>query len=370
MSALLNYDSDKFNSYIVKLRTMASFSRLFSESDSPYIHYRVTENLYTQCLGAINVSRADCTADALYGKTGVGIKTFVNESYQKIAEFNGLRPQYAHLHGLDLATAISKYRNARIDVTMRSYGLNNMIYHYIVREPGKIKLFECQMHRVDLNHIRILEDTDKKIVFTDGLEEYEFIYSKSTLYKRFDLSNPFFTCDVQIISDPIDALVGYLGEMNLASPNDEFFTIPVQPNQLIIPLYVEDRRGNRSVKEKSGLNIWNAAGRPRDPNEVYIPFPVKIRREHPEFFPHRDIKWDLQLPNGNHLSMKLCQQGEKAIMSKPNKALGKWLLRDVLNLKENQVLTYEYLLEVGIDSVIFTKIDEGKYKVDFIAFDE
>ena len=370
MNSLLNYDSEKFNSYITKLKTMASFSRLFSESDSPYIHYRVTENLYTQCLGAINVSRSDCTADALYGRTGVGIKTFVNESYQKIAEFNGLRPQYAHLHGLDLALAISSYRNARIDVTMRNYGLNNMIYHYIVREPGTIKLFECQMHHVDLNHIRIIEETDKKIVFTDGVEEYEFIYSKSTLYKRFDLSDPFYTCNVQIISDPIDSLVRYFGEMNLVNLNNDFFARPNQLNQLVIPLYVEDRRGNRSVQEKSGLNNWNAGGRPRNPNEVYLVYPARIRNEHPDFFPHRNINWDLELPNGRHLNMKLCQQGEKAIMSNPNSALGQWLLRDVLNLRENQLLTYEYLLEVGIDSVIFTKIGERRFKIDFIAFDE
>ena len=370
MGAILTYDSGKFEDYVTKLKTMASFSRLFSESDSPFIHYRVSENLYADCLGAINVSRKDCTADAIYGKTGVGIKTFINENLQKIAEFNELRPQYTGLKGVKLAKEISKYRNLRIETTIRSYGLNQMIYHYVVREPGVVKIFECPMHKVDIDRIKIIEESNKKIVFTDGLEEYEFMFSKSTLFKRFDLSDPFCTFEVSIISDPIDALVAYLKETMETAPSADFFTIPAQPNQLIIPLYAKTRKGDHVVNQKSGLNNWNAGGRKRDINEVYINFPAEIRHEHPDFFPHKDVKWDLRLPDGKHLSMKLCQQGEKAIMSNPNKALGKWLLRDVLNFEEGKVLTYEYLLEVGIDSVIFTKEDDTHFSVDFIAFDE
>lgn len=369
MGMLLKYDSGKLEEYILKLKTIASFSKLFSQSNSPYIHSRSAENIYCDCLGAINVSRADCTADAIYGKVGVGIKTFVATSNQKIAEFNGLRPSYAHLHGIELAKAIAGFRNNRIDVTMRSYGLSDMIYHYTVREPGTIKVFEEKMNRIDVNNIVLLEETNKKISFTDGLETYDFNFSKSTLYKKFDLDHPFLEFEVSIITEPLEALIEYLRSQNSPSTFD-YFTLPQEPNTLIIPLYTEDKKGNRKVWEKSGLNQWNAGGRARNSNEVYINFPAKIRNEHSDFFPPRDTKWDLRLPDGNHLSMKICQDNDKAIMSDPNKALGKWLLRDVLNLEEGTLLTYEYLLEVGIDSVKFKKEAEGQYSVDFVSFDD
>lgn len=55
----------------------------------------------------------------------------------------------------------------------------------------------------------------------------------------------------------------------------------------------------------------------------------------------------------------------KAIMSNPNKILGKWLLRDVFELPENTIVTYDMLEKFGVDSVIFTKNFEGDYSVDF-----
>ena len=55
----------------------------------------------------------------------------------------------------------------------------------------------------------------------------------------------------------------------------------------------------------------------------------------------------------------------KAIMSNPNNVLGRWLLRDVLELPEGKVITYELLKEYGIDSVVFTRLDKGKYAIDF-----
>ena len=62
--------------------------------------------------------------------------------------------------------------------------------------------------------------------------------------------------------------------------------------------------------------------------------------------------------------MKICQDNGKALMSNPNKALGKWILRDVLSLKEGEVLTYQKLKELGIDSILITK---GKnYSINFI----
>lgn len=52
-------------------------------------------------------------------------------------------------------------------------------------------------------------------------------------------------------------------------------------------------------------------------------------------------------------------------MSNPNKALGKWLLRDVLKLKEGALLTIEILENLGIDSVRIDKIDNQNYMINF-----
>ena len=52
-------------------------------------------------------------------------------------------------------------------------------------------------------------------------------------------------------------------------------------------------------------------------------------------------------------------------MSNPNKDLGHWILRDVLQLKEGQLATKELLSELGIDSVIVTKDDSNNYSIDF-----
>lgn len=123
--------------------------------------------------------------------------------------------------------------------------------------------------------------------------------------------------------------------------------------------------GVKNVPEKSGLNQWHASGRPRNPNEIYIPIPAWIHRKFPDFFPNRDVAFELTLPDRNILSAKVCQDGSKALMSNPNMALGKWLLRDVLNLKEGNLLTYEKLQTIGLDAVVVYKIDSEHYDIDF-----
>lgn len=52
-------------------------------------------------------------------------------------------------------------------------------------------------------------------------------------------------------------------------------------------------------------------------------------------------------------------------MSQSNKELGQWILRDVLNLKEGELLTYSKLQEIGIDSIRIDKIKNGEYQMSF-----
>ena len=136
-------------------------------------------------------------------------------------------------------------------------------------------------------------------------------------------------------------------------------------HQICLRLYSSKSNGTKFIAEKSGLNQWNAAGRPRHPNEIYIPYLAEDRRRTQGFFPGRDEVFKLKLPGGDIIDAKVCQQDCKAIMSNPNKVLGEWLLRNVFGLPEWTLLTYDMLLDLGIDCLIFTKHSELKYSVDF-----
>ncbi len=130
---------------------------------------------------------------------------------------------------------------------------------------------------------------------------------------------------------------------------------------IYLPLYGR----NQTVFEKSGLNQWNAGGREQHPNEVYIPIPAEIHRNFPSFFPDRETPFDLKLPNGNIMQSKVCQDGGKALMSYSNRKLGQWILRDILKLNEGELLTYERLQILGIDSVRIDKISNSEFEINF-----
>lgn len=130
------------------------------------------------------------------------------------------------------------------------------------------------------------------------------------------------------------------------------------PQYVILPLY-SPRTG--TVPQKSGLNQWNADGRARDRDEVYVPVPKFIHDKFPFFFP--DTSFILELPNGERLSAKLCQQGKKGLMSNPNKDLGHWILRDVLKKRYGELVTMQDLEMQNIDSLKITKTNSNTFKV-------
>lgn len=366
---ILDYSQEELNLYRKKLGLIGALSNLFSNSTSPFIQYRTTENIYCSVFKAKNISRTDCPADAIRGKTGIGIKTFLeNSHYQKIAEFNKEAPLYRNLEEKEKVMKIASLRNERIAVTMRTYALDKMIYHCIIRaEQGRIYVFEELMHAIDIDSIKIISSDENSIVFSDKFENYRFYYPKSTLFKAFDPNNVFLKMNIDIIKDPLELIEEALGKMDIdVFKNME--TIEETPT-IILPLHSHNSVRGNFVAEKSGLNQWNARGRPRNPDEVYIPYPKSLHNKYPAFFPPRDQPFTMLLPDGKTIKMKICQEGDKALMSNPNKDLGKWLLRDVLALKPNELLTYDKLLECGIDSVIIKKMKEGVYSMDFYRSD-
>jgi len=359
-----NLGQDVINSYTDYLRLTGMLSGLSSESDSPYINSRVAENTFCMVTGAENLGRADCSADARIGKIGIGVKTFLannNYTLQKIAEFNRDAHMIRNKSAEKVVSIIARLRNERILSTMRIYGIDTMIYHCIVREPNLIRICESPMNLIDISNIRNIKEKNNKstISFEDGKNEYSFNLNKNTLFMRFDTRESLLSIKVKILENPYNMLsriMAYETDYKSGVSRDRYESV-------ILPLF--SNRGGRNVPKKSGLNQWNAAGRKRSNDEVYISIPAWIHRSYPKFFPKRDEPFALKLPNGNELSAKVCQDGSKALMTNPNAALGKWLLREVMNLKEGELLTYERLQILGIDSVEVCKITDKEYKIDF-----
>lgn len=353
----------QYSYYKKILKILGSLTYLFSQSKIPYLNYRVTENLFCKAFSANNLARSDVSADASLDKVGIGIKTFVNangKSLQKVAEFNKDNIQFRGLQSKALIKKIANLRNKRIETTRRIYGLNNMIYHCIVRDKGKIRAFECNMDLIDKSSIKILSSTKNTILFKDSLNEYSFNLTKSTLYERFITKDVILEVNVKILKDPFEVLE----EKFLKVKNIYYKKKIIESPFVILPLYSE-KKGVKKVHPRSGLNQWHAKGRKRDVNEVYIPIPTKIHKRFPGFFLPRDKPFNLILPDGSILESKICQDNSKALMSKHNADLGLWLLRKVLNLKEKELLTYRKLQEIGLDSVIIERIDKKTYSIDF-----
>ena len=380
--------SQNIENYTSALKAIGAFSNLFSSSDKPFIQYRVAENAFCKAFGADNLARADVAYDAIIKGCGVGIKTFVlsgSSKIEKVAEFNSRSSELRILKGLDLANKLADFRNERIEFADRLYNTQNRVYHIIGRDKLLIKVFETSYDLIDKNSIEILEETKSSLKFKDALNEYNFNFSKSVLMKRFIIPQECIEINVEILEEPINVLLN-LAQPGLNKQTDaakvklqnaiglltEEELIPFV-DYVILPLYSPEAK--KKLKEpivpiKSQLNQWNAGGRKRDPGEVYISIPSKIRNNAPDFFPEKDVIFNLKIPNGKVLSAKVCQDGSKALMTNPNKAMADWMLRDVLMLNENEVLTYDKLRKIGYDSVKITKSTEHDYFIDFTKLDE
>ena len=358
MNSKINYNRHQLDNYLKKLQLIGSLSGLFSESNVPLLHYRIPENLYCLYFGAENLSRFDVSVDAKLRNIGVGIKTFIEgnkNTYQKIAEFNSQLNLLINLVDEDMIKKVCELRNRRIKLTMDLYGLDYLIYHCVVRNNKGLFLYEENIYPIEVENIVIDSINLNIIKFHDSRSEYQFNVAKSTLYKRFTTFEYFASIQVTILDNPMEKL------NNINIPTE----IPQVTEIIVLPLYTYERgSGKKIVAGKSGLNQWNASGRHRNDDEVYIPFPSYIREKNENFFPDRNTPFNVELPNREIISMKVCQENGKAIMSNPNKDLGKWLLRDILNIKVGELVTYESLLEAGIDAIIFEKCS-GNYKLNF-----
>ncbi len=361
-------DENLQNKYIEYLKLTSSLSRLFSDNLAPYLYYRAAENIFCLAFDAENLSRSDISIDSKKSGIGFGLKTFLHgngKTFQKVAEFNAIRDEYAKKLDYEIVNFISQARNKRLDICLEGYGVTSLVYHCLTRSNNLISIYEFHMDKIQIDKIRNIVRSKNTIQFEDGINEYSFNLSKSTLYKKFICTNSLQDIKVDILENPFEVLAN-LNKSQISILN-ELSSYPF----IYLPLY--------STKSKdlepgigSGINQWNSKPRKgqekRGDNELYIPIPAWIHKQFKGFFPNNNNeKFELELPNGQILNAKMCQSGQKGLMSNPNKALGKWVLRDVLKVKIGTLVDRKYLDMIGIDSVIVFKTSYTRYKIDFAS---
>ena len=248
-----------------------------------------------------------------------------------------------------------------------TYNVSESQYHIIGRCSGVLRIFNAPYERINIEKIRNVKDKGASLSFEDDKNFYSFNRSKTVLMKRFAVPDIYRDVTVDILSDPLTLLEKLLTHQ----PNEIYHTQTKGYDYVILPLYSTRQKGE--VPEKSGLNQWNAKGRIRNANEVYIPIPLKIHHLFPDFFPKRDEPFVLELPDRSKLSAKICQENGKALMSNPNSELGEWLLRKILKKKEGVLVTKLDLDKFGFDSIMVInthKTNEDGLKIYRLAFAE
>lgn len=412
------------DTYVLLSQAMSSLSGLFSNTDKPYIPYRFAENLFLRCVKqpytTQDLSRADNSFDSIVAgfcgncKAGVGVKTFVTASTpykdEKVAEFT----KYAGVHNLkslapeELVLTVATLRNKRVISDAGEYGicLDKSFYHCLIRDKNSIFIHEEPYPIIDLEHITLLGTNRTKtntgmVAFSDGLHTYKYNTAKNVLYKRFELSkgsnSPSY--EMPISPDPFKLLASLLDQKHPdINPMINEFMIVTSSGQesrkfIVLPLY--QTKGSspiHEVAEKSGINQWNAGGRPRKFGEAYIPVPAALLKKRKDFFPFSNSaskkiaeRFTLILPDGKSVSAKLCQQNWKALMSDPNDVLINWLYKvidgslekakkrfDSDHPEKNRPYIYDDLLKIGKDAVFVFKNHSNEFEICFAplgAFD-
>lgn len=356
--------------YKQSLLTIAQLSNLFSTSSVPYVNYRVHENFFCKAFGARDLSRSDVAFDAQIGNKGFGLKTFIclkESSLEKVAEFNAKAPE---LNGITdpkkVVEKVGQWRNERIDFSLNAYGISESIYHCLVRREGRLIIYEEPMKKITT--ITDVVDKGNSITFKSNGEEYSFLRSKNTLTKKFYIKEEriFDIIQVNIIKNPLDFLLQSQAKLQFREHEETQYdvTVKTELDSVYLPFYSTSKAKGKFVPEKSQLNQWNAGGRIRHADEMYIKIPSWIHKVKPDFFPPKDVPFDLELTDGKTVKAKVCQDGGKALMTNPNKELGEWI-RNTLGLKEKQLLTIDMLEVIDIDSVVVYKVAENKYCIDF-----
>lgn len=380
---MLSFSGFDENSYASGIEYVSRLSRLYSSSEHAYIVYRFIEKLFCITTGAEDLASMQKSFDARKGVQGFGVKTFTATSRQshkreKIAEFtrDASSGAFQNLTPRQVALQVAQKRNARIASDAIEIGVDiaQSYYHCLIRFPGFAVVHEEPYELIDVAKIfptaQNGQEIDKfpskqggTVYFSDGKNFYQFSMAKHTLLKAFSPESFFVSKDLKT---PVDDAIWSsflraplsLAESQSSTEEYDLEGEYMEDDYVILPLYSTQGK-TKQVAEASGINQWNAEGRPRKFGEAYIPVPKAVHKLRPNFFPPRHVKFVLVLPTGARIAAKICQSDDKALMSDPNDALCKWLFSMIdgsLSVAEKRLTqrapyTYADLQRIDKDSV-------------------
>lgn len=361
-------NSRQVNKLINMLRALACVTKMNGgRGDIPFMYYRGVEEAYCVATGAKNLGKDDIVVDAVGNGVGVAIKTFLEgqgSSYQIIGEFGAGKPSYDKLEPLAKIKKVCGLRNRRIEDAKRLHGLNEVFYLVFVRGKGKIMMMEQPLRDISLRDIRIKKVTAGTIHFSDGQHEYKFDISDSKLYKKFYSRHAQLTFTVKILKNPYKALFKLIGNsVPKITKKNTHANKTKKSESVVLPLFSTGATG-KYVPARSGINQWNAKGRKRSADEAYVSVPSWLYDKFPDFLPKNGSEVSIVMSDARSMRCKACQQGGKALMSIPNRALGTFILRDELNIKPGKMATYEDLLKAGIDGIRLSKISNKTFSLE------
>lgn len=418
------FSNEEKQEYINYLKIFGALSGLFKDNKEganakkPYLYYRNHEQLFARVFEVEDLTRKDSAFDALgvWGeeRIGIGLKTWIHtndKTYQKVAEFNKLAPTVLvplMENGTpeEVVFKVAELRNERIMLDKRLYRTNRDVYHFITRDDNTMNIFEATYDLIDTESIEFIKTDGKVYLFKDKFHNYKFYKSKSVLLKEFDASKSEIVETIPIIQydDPFELIKmitipgGDMSEIkakSISETMDKYSYAVMEQNDIIygnnknkennesviyLPLY-QDKKEGRVVSECSGVNIRHAKSKnkgsntPRPEYEIEVRISKWIHCIFPKFFgidalnddeiKNKDLNdFDLCLPDGRVLRGRIKQEGGKSLQTSPQSALGEWILKDVLGLKNREdKVSIELLNELGIDSLKITKINNKQFKI-------
>jgi hypothetical protein len=414
MSIWSQYSKEQREEYVKFLKVYGALSNLFRQKQGdliPYLDSKFQETVFAKIFNSQNVDIGNTPHDVLSivegERIGIGLKTWMSSkpSFQKVMQLKRFQNEINQIAKSDyeaLAHKISEIKNEKMKSDYVRLGLseNKNIYHYVTRDEGRFVINECAYPLIDTNNLKDFNRSDTAFTWTDGRKDYKFTFGDSQIWQKFDSrkrdSSILERFDVSIIDDPFSFLLkAYFDIIEVGK---------VVENEVVeayLPLYSFK---SKEVEEKSGLNAWNASPKNkgsdtlRPLNEVYIPIPREFHKKFPDFFTQDifefereqksfqgekenkpEVRFYLELPNGKKIPSLVTQSNMKGLQSGSNterdengrrfgqSALGQWLLVDVLGLKERKLVTRDWLIKKGTDSVRLwrKKGDYSKINIDF-----
>jgi hypothetical protein len=95
--------------------------------------------------------------------------------------------------------------------------MDSAIYHCVVRDTGKFMIYEEPMDLVKIEDLRNVKLNKSSLIFDDGMNEYSFLLSKSTLTKRFKTNPIVYDFEVRMMQDPLLELKELMKSLELGN---------------------------------------------------------------------------------------------------------------------------------------------------------